>query len=197
MIQSGNVHPICSPSSYAIVFLPSMRYGSFRVETSYQPSGLPFSAAARPASVIKPSTSVTSAPYSSHSRMNGTFTSFGMNTFACSPADAAYAAIALAALPAEGTDSTSAPRYLARVTAADNPRALKEFVGLSDSSLTKRRSTPSARPNFDARINGVQPSPSVNGSSPSKSGISSRYRHIVGSRPASDSRFQALARSRS
>ena len=37
----------------------------------------------RPASVIRPSTSVTSAPYSSHSRMNGSFTSLGMNTFAC------------------------------------------------------------------------------------------------------------------
>ena len=45
------------------------------VETSYQPSGLPCSAAMRPASVIRPSTSVTSAPYSSHSRMKGTFTS--------------------------------------------------------------------------------------------------------------------------
>ena len=41
MIQSGNVHPICSPSSYAIVFLPSMRYGSLSVDTSNQPSGRP------------------------------------------------------------------------------------------------------------------------------------------------------------
>jgi hypothetical protein len=39
-----------------------MRYGSFSVDTSYQPSGLPVSAAIRPASVINPSTSVTSAP---------------------------------------------------------------------------------------------------------------------------------------
>jgi hypothetical protein len=38
---------------------------------------------------MRPSTSVTSAPYSSHSRMKGTFTSFGMKTFAASPADAA------------------------------------------------------------------------------------------------------------
>ncbi len=89
MIQSGNFQPICSPSSYAIVFLPSMRYGSLRVETSYQPSGLPLSAAMRPASVIRPSTSVTSAPYSSHSRMNGTLTSFGMKTLASRPAAAA------------------------------------------------------------------------------------------------------------
>ena len=72
-----------------MVFLPSMRYGSLSVETSYQPSGLPRSAAIRPASVIRPSTSVTSAPYSSHSRMNGTLTSRGMNTFAGSPAAAA------------------------------------------------------------------------------------------------------------
>ena len=38
-----------------------------------------------PASVIRPSTSVTSAPYSSHSRMKGTLTSFGMKTLAVSP----------------------------------------------------------------------------------------------------------------
>ena len=82
-----------------------MRYGSLSVETSYQPSGLPCSAAMRPASVIRPSTRLTCAPYSSHSRMNGTFTSFGMNTCAGMPARAAYAAIALAAFPADGTDS--------------------------------------------------------------------------------------------
>ena len=89
MIQSGKRQSSCSPSAYAIVFLPSIRYGSFSVETSYQPSGLPVSAAIRPASVISPSTSVMSAPYSSHSRMKGTFTFFGMKTLAVSPAAAA------------------------------------------------------------------------------------------------------------
>jgi hypothetical protein len=64
--------------------------------------------------------------------MNGTFTSLGMKTCARRPAAAAYAAIAFAAFPADGTDSTFAPRYFARVTAAERPRALKELVGLSD-----------------------------------------------------------------
>ena len=117
----------------------------------------------RPASVIRPSTSVTSAPYSSHSRMNGTFTSFGMKTFASSPAAAAYAAIALAALPADGTDSVVAPRCAARVTAADSPRALNELVGLSDSSLTNSRVEAESRAEPRAWISGVQPSPSVSG----------------------------------
>ena len=42
-----------------------MRYGSLSVDTSYQPSEAPASAAARAASVMTPSTSVTSAPYNS------------------------------------------------------------------------------------------------------------------------------------
>ena len=65
-----------------------MRYGSFSVETSYQPSGPPFSAAMRPASVMRPSTSVTFAPYSRHSSTNGCFASFGMNTSQARPAAA-------------------------------------------------------------------------------------------------------------
>src|SRR5262249_46279740 len=121
MIQSGHDHPSCSASSYAIVFLPSIRYGSLSVDTSYHPSGPPRSAAIRPASVISPSTSVTSAPYKTHSRSNGGLTSLGRKTFACSPAQAAYAAIAFPALPADGTESVVAPRYFARVTAADCP----------------------------------------------------------------------------
>ena len=44
--------------------------------------------------------------------------------------------MALAALPADGTDKVLAFRAWARVTAAESPRALNEFVGLSDSSLT-------------------------------------------------------------
>ena len=82
--------------------------------------------------------------------MKGRFTSRGMNTLAGSPAAAAYAASALAALPADGTESVRAPRYFARVTAADSPRALNEFVGLSDSSLTSRRSRPRSRPRREA-----------------------------------------------
>src|SRR4051794_32639249 len=135
MIQSGYDQSICSAISYAIVFLPSIRYGSFSVETSYQPAGPPCSAATRAASVIRPSTSVTSAPYNWHSRAKGTFTSRGRKTLARIPARAAYAAIALPALPADGTETVVTPRPSALVMAADCPRALNEFVGLSDSSF--------------------------------------------------------------
>src|SRR6266550_1533194 len=161
MIQSGQRHSNCSASSYAIVFLPSMRYGSLSVDTSYQPSGAPFSAAARPASVMSPSTSVTRAPYSRHSSMNGRFASFGMNTSQPRPAAAAYAAAALPAFPAVGSATVFAPRYFARVIAADCPRALNELVGFSDSSLMYSRSRPSDPQSERAWMRGVNPSPSV------------------------------------
>ena len=61
----------------------------------------------------------------------------------------------------------------------------------------ERGDMPRSRPSRRAWMSGVQPSPSVIGVSPSKSGISSRYRHIVGSRAASDSRRHARAASRS
>ena len=96
-----------------------MRYGSFSVETSYHPSGPPFSAAIRPASVISPSTSVTFAPYSLHSSTNGRLASLGMKTSQARPAAAEYAAAALPALPAVGRAMVFAPRYFARVIAAD------------------------------------------------------------------------------
>src|SRR2546423_11274776 len=123
-----------------------MRYGSLSVETSYHPSGAPFSAAVRPASVINPSTSVTFAPYRRHSSMNGRLASFGMNTSQPSPAAAEYAAAALPALPAVGSAMVFAPRYLARAIAADCPRALNELVGLSDSSLMYSQSMPTVAP---------------------------------------------------
>ncbi len=40
------------------------------------------------------------------------------------------------ALPAVGTETVVAPRALARVMAADCPRALNELVGFGDSSFT-------------------------------------------------------------
>src|SRR5438128_10281288 len=101
-----------------------MRYGSLSVDTSYQPSGLPVSAAMRPASVMRPSTSVTFAPYNRHSSTNGRLASFGMKTSHSRPAAAQYAAAAFPALPAVGSATVVAPRYLARVIAADWPRAL-------------------------------------------------------------------------
>ena len=44
--------------------------------------------------------------------------------------------MALPAFPADGTETVVTPSASARVIAADWPRALNEFVGLSDSSLT-------------------------------------------------------------
>ena len=55
-------------------------------------------------------------------------------------------------------------------------------------------------PDVDPSTNGssgVHPSPSVIGRSPSNSGSSSRYRHIVASRAASESFRQARAAARS
>ena len=60
---------------------------------------------------------------------------------------AAYAAAALPALPAVGRKMVSTPSVLARETAAERPRALKVFVGLSDSSFTYSLSRPSFAPN--------------------------------------------------
>src|ERR1700687_3346110 len=59
------------------------------------------------------------------------------------------------------------------------------------------RSRPNRAPSDRAGRRGVNPSPSVIGSSPSRSGINSRYRHMVGLRPVRLSRDQARARSRS
>jgi len=58
-----------------------------------------------------------------------------MNTSQARPAAAEYAAAASPAFPAVGSAIVVAPMYFARVIAADCPRALNEFVGLSDSSL--------------------------------------------------------------
>jgi hypothetical protein len=56
--------------------------------------------------------------------------------FAASPAPRQYADAALPALPAVGQRNRRARRDTSRaVIAADCPRALNEFVGLSDSSL--------------------------------------------------------------
>ena len=106
--------------------------------------------------------------------MNGVLTSRGMKTLAARPARAAYAAAALAALPADGTETVVAPSRRATVTAADRPRALKELVGLADSSLMKSRSTPTAAPSRRARTSGVKPSPRVTGPPSPDGGSASR-----------------------
>jgi hypothetical protein len=61
---------------------------------------------------------------------------------------------------------------------------LNELVGLSDSSFTNSLSSPTVAPSLRAWMSGVNPSPSVTGSSPSKSGISSRAATLSASREA-------------
>ena len=67
--------------------------------------------------------------------------------------------------PAEGRASLRTPSCRAMVTAVAIPRALNDPVGLVDSSLTHRHSTPSARPRKRAGRSGVIPSPRLSGRS--------------------------------
>jgi len=69
------------------------------------------------------------------------------------------------ALPAVGAARVFAPSCLARVTAAVMPRALKEPVGFSPSSLTKRHCKPIDAPRRLAWTKAVIPSPRETGSS--------------------------------
>ena len=134
-----------------------MRYGSFSVETSYQPSGLP--------------------------RLGGDAARVGDQSVDQRDVRAVQLALAderdLHVLrhedlrrrgrrpprrrpwrsrrcPAEGTDSVVAPSSDAFVTAAARPRALNELVGLSDSSLTNSRESPRSAPE-PRRVNERRP----------------------------------------
>src|SRR5215510_11170056 len=109
----------------------------------------------------------------------------GMKMCASTPARAAYAASAPPALPALGTASLVAPRYFAIETATLIPRALKLWVGLSDSSLMQRSIS---SPNLRARNSGVPPSPNETGWRLAGNGKTSRYRHNDLSRVRSVSR---------
>ena len=80
MTTSGSFHASCSAISYPIVFFPSTRYGSFSVETSNHPSASFRCPTIRPQSSMRPSTSVTWAPYASHSIRKTFGVSRGMKT---------------------------------------------------------------------------------------------------------------------
>src|SRR5258708_34173641 len=101
--------------------------------------------------------------------------SLGMKRYAGRPAWAAYAASAPAALPAEGTASFLAPRYLAIATATAIPRALKLPVGVCDSSLTQRRFRSHRAAIRGAVSSGVHPSPRAKISWPAGNGSISGY----------------------
>ncbi len=136
-----------------------MRYGSFSVLTSNQPSASFLAATIFPASLINPSTSVTFAPVAQHSMKFDCGTSRGMKICASIPAAAAYAAIAPAALPADGIATFCTPSSTHIEIAHDNPRALNDPVGLIPSSFTHRSLAPSRAPNRLVLISGVMPSP--------------------------------------
>src|SRR4051812_17842811 len=93
-------------------------------------------------------------------------------------AAAPYAASAAPALPAVGATRPGTPSALARVTAALIPRALKDAVGLSPSSLIHSVRTPAFLASDGVTDNGVPPSPSVAGASLSSSGRTALYRHM-------------------
>jgi hypothetical protein len=85
-------------------------------------------------------------------------------------AAAAYAASAMPAFPAVGTQTPGRPSALARVTAIMSPRALKLAVGLMPSSFTHSRRTPISCARWGSSTSGVIPSPSVTAVSPGASG---------------------------
>ena len=151
-----------------------MRYGSRSVETSTAPVSAANARAALPQSPMWPSTSTSSAPkLRIWVRIVAGVVS-GATTRARAPARAAYAASAMPALPAVGTTKRVAPAAVARVTAAASPRALKEPVGLTPSSLTHSRAKPCMAARRSTRSSGVPPSPSETGSSCGRSGSHSR-----------------------
>jgi hypothetical protein len=82
-----------------------------------------------------------------------------MKMCASIPAAAAYAAIALAALPAEGMATFFTPSSTHMETAQESPRALKDPVGFRPSSFTHSDSAPRREPRRRVRSKGVQPSP--------------------------------------
>src|SRR5713101_234292 len=101
-----------------------------------------------------------------------------MYTCTGTPARAPYAASADPALPAEGMAIDDTPNSSALDTAADSPRALNEPVGLTPSSLINSRLQPTRAPSLGAGSRGVSPSPKVTMKRGSRTGISSRHRHI-------------------
>ena len=85
-MTSGSSQSSCSANSSPMVFLPSMRYGSLRVERSNQPISSRPSPTSRPQSLIKPFTRTTVAPARCVSFMLITGVSSGMNTYDSIPA---------------------------------------------------------------------------------------------------------------
>src|ERR1017187_9731997 len=112
-----------------------------------------------------------------------------MKICASIPAAAAYAAMALAALPAEGIATFLIPSSTHMETAHESPRALNEAVGFSPSSFTQSCSAPMRAPSLLVRTSGVQPSPRVT-TDASAAGSTGAYRHIFAGPLATSRRGQ-------
>ncbi len=197
-ITSGRLQPNACASSYPIVFFPSQRYGSLRVETSNAPVSEANARASAPAASMSPSTSCMVAPNARSSFLKRGGVSAGRNTSTRMPARAPYAASAEPAFPAVGIVTASTPSSFALDTAAEMPLALKLPVGLRPSSLTYSAEKPSISPRRDAGSRGVPPSPRVTTLEGFRTGISSGMRHRPGERAATSSRSSSrAARSRS
>src|SRR5438105_15754644 len=123
-MTSGSFHSSGPATSNPLVFLPSMRYGSFKVDASYQPRSVQARFTTAPASAIEPGTRYTSAPYEAVSRTIVCGVVSGITTTTRSPARAPYAAQAAPALPAVGSAIVLTPSSSARVTPTAAPRAL-------------------------------------------------------------------------
>src|SRR5215471_2341424 len=101
-----------------------------------------------------------------------------MKMWASMPAAAAYAAMALAALPADGIATFLIPNSTHIETAQERPRALNDAVGFKPSSLTKSASAPILAPIRLVCTSGVQPSPRLTIEA-SAGGRMGAYRHIL------------------
>ena len=87
------------------------------------------------------------------SRSSGTKTKHGM------PAFAACAAVAFARLPVDAQEIASNPNARDIVVATLTTLSLKEFDGLTESSLIHKRSSPSRVARLSALRRGVNPAP--------------------------------------
>ncbi len=117
-------------------------------------------------------------------------TSFGMKMNASIPAAAAYAAIAPAALPADGIATLVIPSSTHIEIAHESPRALNDPVGLMPSSFTHRSFAPSRAPSRLVWISGVMPSPRLTIAAGFDTGSTGAYRHMLDGPLGIQSRLQ-------
>src|ERR1041384_3546690 len=87
--------------------------------------------------------------------------------------------MAPAAFPAEGIATLVIPSSTHMEMAQESPRALKDPVGLTPSSLTQRSRAPSRWPRRFVLMSGVMPSPSEVIAAGFETGSTGAYRHML------------------